>query len=314
MSNEVTLLLVSIVRCPPKKVRCGRKAVRAFVAWLLLCVLSTALSCTPPVRQYALKNQRLTCVQANEYAFQALQSMGFAISAFDPAVVGHEGTIHGSRKERGVQNVTVTINCLSDGTANIDASQDSELLGRVELKRGFYFAFTGVAEQTAIREAAAREEAQRPLEQKKQKGLRVLLQPIAGQGAKLDFALDLAADGILPVRVTINNASARSYSLDPDDVVLVQPDGTRVHPLPIDQVVEHVAAAERAKSDGAAATPTDSAATTQCLRDRLLQTHAVSANQQLSGYLYFPLATYTKGRVTLEDQESEEAEGFVVEF
>ena len=52
----------------------------------------------------------------------------------------------------------------------------------------------------------------------------------------------------------------------------------------------------------------------QRLRDRLLRTRAVSANQQLSGYLYFPLGTYTKGRVTLEDQESEEAEGFVVEF
>ena len=133
-------------------------------------------------------------------------------------------------------------------------------------------------------------------------------------GAKLDFALDLAADGILPVRVTINNASTRSYSLDPDDVALIQRDGTRVHPLPIDEVVERVAAAERAKSDGAPATPSDSAGNAQRLRDRLLRTRAVSANQQLSGYLYFPLGTYTKGRVTLEDQESEEAEGFVVEF
>ena len=292
----------------------GRQVVRATEACWLLYVLSTALSCTPPVRQYGLKNQRLTCVQANEYAFHTLQSMGFAVSAFEPAVVGRSGTIHGSRQERGVQNVTVTITCLSDGTANIDASQDSQLLGQVDLKRGFYMAFNGVAAQTAIREAAAREEAQRTLEQKKEKGLRVLLQPVAGQGAKLDFALDLAADGILPVRVTINNASARSYSLDPDDVVLIQRDGTRVRPLPIDEVAERVAAAERAKSDGAAATPTDSAAIAQRLGDRLLRTRAIPANQQLSGYLYFPLGTYTKGRVTLEDQESEEAEGFVVEF
>jgi hypothetical protein len=292
----------------------GRQIVRAAEACGLVYVLSTPLSCTPPVHQYDLKNQKLTCVQANEYAFHTLQSMGFAISALDPAAVGHTGTIHGSRQERGMQNVTVTITCLSGGTASFDASQDSELLGQVELKRGFYFAFTGVAEQTAIREAAARQEAQRPLEQKKEKGLRVLLQPVAGQGAKLDFGLDLAAASILPVRVTINNASARSYSLDPDDVVLIQRDGTRVHPLPIDEVVERVAAAERAKSDGAAAAPTDDAAITQRLRDRLLQTRAVSANQQQSGYLYFPLATYTKGRVTLEDQESEEAEGFVVEF
>jgi hypothetical protein len=301
MSREVTLFR-------------GRNTVRAIEIGCLVYMSSAALSCTPPVRQYDLKNQKLTCVQANEYAFHTLQSMGFAISAFDPAAVGHTGTIHGSRQEREVQNVTVNIICLSDGTANIDASVDSQLFGQVDLKRGFYMAFTGVAALTAIREAAAREEAQRPLEQKKEKGLRVLLQPVAGQGAKLDFALDLEVAGILPVRVTINNASARSYNLDPDDVVLIQRDGTRVHPLPIDEVVERVGATERAKPDGAAATPTDNAAITQRLRDRLLQTRAVSANQQLSGYLYFPLGTYTKGRVTLEDQESEEAEGFVVEF
>lgn len=292
----------------------GRQVVRATEACWLLYVLSTALSCTPPVRQYALKSQKLTCAQANEYAFHTLQGMGFAVSAFDPAAVGHAGTIHGSRQERGVQNVTVTITCLSDGTANIDASVDSQLLGQVDLKRGFYMAFNGVAAQTAIREAAAREEAQRTLEQKKEKGLRVLLQPVAGQGAKLDFALDLAADGILPVRVTINNASSRRYSLDPDDVALIQRDGTRVHALPIDEVIERVTAAERQRSGGVEAAPTDSAAIAQRLGDRLLRTKAIPANQQLSGYLYFPLGTYTKGRVTLEDQESEEAEGFVVEF
>ena len=277
-------------------------------------MLSTGLSCTPPVRQYALKDQKLTCARANDYSYRTLRSMGFAISAFEPAAVGHPGTIHGSRQERGVQNVTVTITCRSDATADINASEDGRLLGQIDFKRGFYMAFTGVAAQTAVTEAAAREEAQRPLEQKKTKGLRVLLQPVAGQGAKLDFALDLAADGILPVRVTINNASERSYSLDPDDVALIQRDGTRVHPLPIDEVVERVAAAEHAKSDGTAAAHTDSAAIAQRLRDRLLQTRAISANQQLSGYLYFPLGTYTEGRVTLADKESEEAEGFVVEF
>ena len=35
--------------------------------------------------------------------------------------------------------------------------------------------------------------------------LQVLLEPIRGQEAKLDFKLDLAAAGVLPVRVTIAN-------------------------------------------------------------------------------------------------------------
>jgi len=287
---------------------------RAIEICCVVYVLSTALSCTPPIRQYALKDQKLTCARASDYSYRALQSMGFAISAFEPAAVGHRGTVRGSRQERGVQNVTVTITCPSEGTADINASEDGRLLGQIEFKRGFYLAFTAVMAQAAVSEAAAREESQRPLEQKKAKGLQVLLQPVAGMGAKLDFALDLAADGILPVRVTINNASARTYRLDSDDVALIQTDGARVHPLPLDEVVERVAAAERAKSDGAPAAPTSSADIAQRLRDRLLRASAISANQQLSGYLYFPLGTYTKGRVTLEDQESEEAAGFVVEF
>jgi hypothetical protein len=288
--------------------------VRAFVAWSLLCVASAVLSCTPPIRQYALKEQKLTCARANDYSFRALRGMGFTISAFEPAAVGRLGAIHGSREERGVQNVTVTITCRSDGTADIDASEDGRLLGQIDFKRGFYLAFTGVAAQSAVIEAAAREEAQRPLEQKRMKGLRVLLQPVPGQGAKLDFGFDLAADGILPVRVTINNASTRSYNLDPDDVALIQGDGTRVHPLPVEEVVERVVAAERAKSGDGPAPPAGSADIARRLRDRLLQTRAVSANQRLRGYLYFPVGSYSKGRVTFEDQESEEAEGFVVEF
>jgi hypothetical protein len=295
-------------------VRFGCKVARAIEIGGLVCVLSTVLGCTPPIRQYALKDQKLTCARANDYSYRTLQSMGFAISAFEPAAVGRPGTIHASREQRTVQNVTVAITCPSDGTADIDASEDGRLLGQIDFKRGFYMAFTGVAAQMAVIEAAAREEAQRPLEQKKAKGLRVLLQPVAGQGAKLDFALDLAADGVLPVRVTINNASARTYNLDPDDVALIQSDGTRVRPLPLDEVVERVVAAEHAKSDGAPAAPSGSADIAQRLRDRLLRTRTISANQQLSGYLYFPPGTYSKGRVTLEDQESEEAEGFVVEF
>jgi hypothetical protein len=295
-------------------VRFGQQRVRAFAAWALLCVLSTALSCTFPIRQYALKEQKLTCARANDYAYRTLRAMGFAISAFEPAAVGRPGTIHGWREERTVQNVTVTITCRPNDTADIDASEDGRLLGQIDFKRGFYLAFTGVAAQMAVIEAAAREEAERPLEQKKTKGLRVLLQPIPGQGAKLDFALDLGIDGILPVRVTINNASARCYNLDPDDVALIQRDGTRVHPLSIDEVVDRVVAAERAKSDGAPSTTSGSADIARRLRDRLLKARTISAGEQLSGYLYFPLGSYSKGRVTLEDQASEEAEGFVVEF
>ncbi|MFI5399146.1 MAG: hypothetical protein ACHQ9S_26750 [Candidatus Binatia bacterium] len=281
----------------------------------LLCILLGFLlqACTPPVRQYGLKEQKLTCEQANSYSYRTLQGMGFTITAFEPAQMGRSGKIHGVRDERGsAQSVTVAITC-NPGTTDIDASEDNRFLGQLDFKRAFYLAFTGMAVQTTVVEAAAREEAQRPLEQKRQKGLRVLMEPVAGLGAKVDFDLDLAAGQVLPVRVTINNATSRTYALDPGDIVLIQQDGTRVHTMPVDEAAQHVADAARQQTGNQAASPGASVIAQQ-LRKRLLNSSSILPNQLVEGYVFFPVGTYAKGRISLTDQESEEAEGFVVEF
>ncbi len=263
-----------------------------------------------PIRQFDLKNQALTCAQANEYAYRSLQNMGFSIIAFDPAGVGRAGDLHGTREDRGsTQKVTVTIACTGSG-ADIVASEDNRWVGLLDFKRGFYFAFTATVAQASVTAAAAREEAERPLDQKKRKGLQVALEPLPGASAKLEFDFDLAAARILPLRVTINNVTTRVYALDPSDIVLIQADGTRVHPLPIAASAQQVADAMR----GSEAASMDVAAIGRQLQMRLLQTHSVPANQTVSGFLYYPLAAYVKGRVSLEDQASEESEGFLVEF
>jgi hypothetical protein len=276
--------------------------------------LALALAgCTPPIRQFNLKNQSLTCEQANDYAYRTLQSMGFTMTRFEPATGAHAGTLRGTREERGTQNVTVGIAC--NGTsANVDASEDGKLLGQLEFKRGFYLAFTAIAAQTAISTSIARQQAQRPIEQKTGQGLHVLVEPVRGLGAKLDFNLDLAAAGVLPVRVSINNVTPRTYTLDPDDIVLAQKDGTRVHPLTVADAVQRVAGAASQKPANDASAAPDSAEVTRRFQSKLLTARSIAAGQTLQGYLFFPLADYVKGRVTLEDQASEEAEGFVVEF
>ena len=99
--------------------------------------------CTPPIRQFDLKNQALTCEQANDYAYRTLQSMGFTMTQFEPVTAAHAGTLRGTREERGTQNVTVGITC-NGTTAAIDASEDGKFLGQLEFKRGFYMAFTAI--------------------------------------------------------------------------------------------------------------------------------------------------------------------------
>jgi hypothetical protein len=161
-----------------------------------------------------------------------------------------------------------------------------------------------------VLDAEARAAALRPPQERKGGGLRVLLEPVRGMAAKLDFNVDLAAADVLPVRVTVINSTTRTYRFDPTDIALVQPDSTRVHPLSVDEAVQRIATAPRP----AESAPPDRSALLSLLRGGALAGNAVTANQTVKGYLFFPLGQYVKGRVSLEDEATEETEGFVVEF
>jgi len=281
------------------------------------CLGSLALSllaaCTSQLRQFDLNDRPLTCEQANQYAYRSIQVMGFAITEFEPAAIGRPGTLRGWREHYdGTQRVTVAITCAA-ATAGVIASEDGRFLGQLEFKRGFYMTFTSLVSQAEANAAAATAEEQRPLEQKRAQGLQVLLQPVHGLGAKLDFDLDLAAGGVLPVLVTIVNVSSRRYTLNQEDIVLVEKDGTRVHALAAGAAAAQVGRALR-QAAGDAAADVDDAAIKARLESRLFRSRSVTANETVSGYLYFPLAGYVKGRVVLEDVESEESEGVMVEF
>jgi hypothetical protein len=65
---------------------------------------------------------------------------------------------------------------------------------------------------------------------------------------------------------------------------------------------------------GKPAAAPDTAMILRQLQKRLLNSGSVAPNQLVEGYVFFPVGAYVKGRISLTDQESEEAEGFVVEF
>jgi hypothetical protein len=268
--------------------------------------------CAFPVRQFELKDRPFDCKQANRYAYFTLRAMGFSLNALEPATEEHPGAMHGIRKtETGTQSATVAVTCHKGGRADITASEDAAFLAQTEFKRGFYMSFSGVVAQEEGQAAAAQAEAARPFEEKTRKGLQVWLRPVPGLGSKLDFNVDLAASGVLPVLVTVNNVTTRTYRLDPSDIVLIRTDGARVPPLALRDAARHVATATaHAPSDS----PPTLAAATQELDAHRFTARSVPPRGRLSGYLYYPVADYTKGRVVLEDADSEESEGFVVEF
>lgn len=277
-------------------------------AWYAGVLLSAA--CAVPGRQFELRDRPLDCAQANRYAYFALRSMRFTLTALEPAKPGHPGRMRGTRRTgSGTETASVTITCHPNGTADVVATQDRTLVTPVEFKRGFYMSFSGVVSEEEGAAAAAQAEAARSLEEKQRKGLQVSIRPVPGVGSKLDFDVDIAAGGVLPVLVTINNVTARAYTMTPNDLVLIRDDGARVPPMPVQAAAERVANAPVQRAAGR-----DLAAVAAELQGRLLTVRAVAAEQRASGYLYYPAGEYIKARVVVEETASGETEGFVVEF
>lgn len=282
----------------------------------VVVALALLAACATPVQQYALDDLRLSCDEANRTTYKALTALGFAVTSFTPATMGRPGEAKATRESRtidgGAQSVTVSISCAPTGAA-VDAREDGKLLGQVEFKRAFFLSFTSTQHMDERRREMDEKVAAgtAPASQQPQ-GLQVLVEPIRGQAAKLDFDMDMAAAEILPVRLRVMNATARAYSVVPADVQLIRRDRTRIAPMSIDEAVARL---HKAKDpQGQPLTPLSQSDLSDRLRKALFNTTQIGARSDASGYLFFPLGDYMRARVLVTDVASEEAEGFAVEF
>lgn len=273
-------------------------------------------ACATPVQQYALNDLRLSCDEANRTTYKALTAMGFTVSAFAPAAMGRPGEAKGVRASRTAdgeaENVTVSIACEPTGTA-VNASADGKFLGQVDFKRAFFLSFTATQHMDERRREMDEKVAAgtAPASQQPQ-GLQVLVEPVRGQASKLDFEMDMAAAGVLPVRVRVLNATTRAYSVSPGDVQLIRGDRTRVAPISVADAAARLAKAKDA--NGQALTLLSEAELSARLGKALFTATRIAARGDTSGYLYYPLGDYVRARVLVTDVETEEAEGFAVEF
>jgi len=271
-------------------------------------------SCNPPVRQFDLKDQPLSCDEANRASYDALRGMGFRITSFEPAVAGRPGTLKGTSSEGGKneRSATVIIECTAKG-ANVTASEDGKWLGQLDFKHAYFLSFTAqLALVNAQRERAARLAAGEPDTQKRS-DLQVVVEPLSGQAAKLDFDLDLAAGGVLPIRIAIRNPTDRTYRIEADQIRLTRSDRERVEPISPDAAAARVASA-RVGESGAPVTTLSQQVIADRLRAQLLTAEEVRPGGDVKGFLFFPGGNYTRARVVLTEKESDESEGFVVEF
>ena len=272
--------------------------------------------CTSPIRQYGLTNLTMSCDEANRLTYETLTNLGFTVSAFTPAKMGQPGEAKGTREAtQGLpaQKVTVSIDCHPAGTA-VDAREDGKLLGQLEFRRSFYISFTAAQAMEARRiEMAEKVAAGKAAPPPPSRTLQVLIEPVRGQAAKLDFEIDLAAAGVLPVRIHIRNPTDRGYDLTPGDIQVSGRDRTRVAPLPTAAAAARVVNAQLA-GNGAPVTTMSAGAVAQLLDDKRLTATRVEPGSEVEGYLYFPLGDYVRARVVLTEEGSDGTEGFVVEF
>jgi len=289
------------------------KTTRGRVAAPLVLLVSLA-ACTPPIRQYELREQPISCEEANRYSYETLASMGYTIASFEPATPSRPGKARASKKNpvSGAREpVTVSIECRSGGV-DIDASEDGKLLGQIDFKRGFHMTFGSVRMMAKSRAEQEKRQAQGTADTLQREELNVRLEPVPGQAARLDFDLDLSVAGVLPVRVRVQNPTARAYRLDPDDIQLTRADRERVGALSVDDVAQRMESAKTPQGEPATSLGVSQIA--ERLRQKLFTTRSVKPQSDSRGFLFFPLAEYKRARVVLTEQESGETEGFAIEF
>jgi hypothetical protein len=270
----------------------------------LLALLLAA--CAPSYRQFDLRDQPLSCDEANRLAWRTLTAMRFRVTALEPAAPGRRGVIGAERTTAdGTRTVTVAIEC-EPGGVTLRASEGRGWSQQAAVKRAFHHTFLNVRANREREAAADARLLAGTAPTSEQRGdLRVLVHPMRGQASRLDFPFDLEDAGVVPVHVEITNLSGRGYALAADEVRLVRRDRSRATALTAAETAARIAAA------GLAATEQSTAVVE---RRQLATEEEVPPGTRRAGYLYFPLGEYVGARLTFVDQTTGELEGVRIDF
>ncbi|MEO8604719.1 MAG: hypothetical protein ABI629_19275 [bacterium] len=279
--------------------RAPRRRRVAAVRLLLAASLACGCSATAPggfsqsLTRSRVSQAGMPCTEAARVAQGALLRVGYVPEATTVPQPGTPGVVVSKRaagydiasnQASHYYTTTVTLTCSNSG-ADFDAITDEPLPGSLSFKTDFAKAIETVAGRRIQRPALA----ERPAT-----GMVIAIEPLRGGEARSGLGVELP--GVTTVRMKLENRTERTYIFSGDGVQMVTQQGDRVGPLD---------AAQTAKQVGAAA----GTAASQRIADGVLAPKAV-----LSGFLYFPSSAYQRATVMLIDQETEEEEGFRVEF
>lgn len=211
-------------------------------------------------------------------------AMGYTITGLEQPSVQNVGMIRGTKTEPNgtTHGGRVVIRCSPSG-ATLQPAEEGFVPGNYEFSRAFGYSF---------RELVNRPDVGTPW---KQVGLQVLVQALDKYEARLDLG-DVATVGdAVPVRVTVRNNTERAVRLDAARLALVDSGGT-----------SHEALAGAALTGALAGN-----AAGQRVRAELFGPAPIRPGETRIGFLVYPAGRYKEARVSIDDVETDESEGFV---
>lgn len=285
----------------------------------LAAALALATSCTPVTKSMELHTAEISCEEANRYVFESVRDMKMTATSFRAAKPGRPGFL---QAEGNGRSGTVTITCEADGV-HVDPKQSSG--PTLAFERGLFLSMTGrsglivnrgkivgrrpqVGATTAAVNGSTGTTSPARAAAPQSGGIQVRVEPQKGFATVLDFDADVSAAGVLPIKITITNASDRPYDFDPEDVnVRVRGSRQRAEPLGVDGAVARLTSAASAEIG-------DVSTASRVMRERRLPSGRLEPGASSSGYLYFPTGDYDRAKILLTDVRTREIEGFLVEF
>jgi len=283
---------------------------------LLNCALLVGIAgCTSAEQHYSIRRSDISCQEANRFAYQAMSHLDYEITEFQPAKLENPGIIQARKKEGQEGEIKGKIAIVCTPTAvSLSPREHSGLLPNLTFARGFFLAFTSLADRGKRGSSARRGEKTAAVEGTRG-GLEFNITPVPGLEAKLDFGEDLQAAGILPVRATVANNSTRSYRFDTGDIRLrVRGQRQSVSAMPVERAAKLLAAAARKQEEAGGPPAKEASFYLSLLADRTLGSRTVKKGERVEGFLFFPVANYVRARALLTDVATGETEGFMIEF
>lgn len=245
-----------------------------------LCLSVIGCAAEQPPRKRTIEAPTMSCEEANRLAYRTITVLGYSATSLQVASPGQPGHILASRE--GAKDGRVTITCTSSGAIVEPEKTGIPVPSLIPGEHPYEFPQIFTQTFNTLRNTQEIVAKQGP-----EKGLNMTMSRLNSFESQIELGADLPANGILPIKVVINNNTPRPYGFDANQVFLLSAGGGRVSPV----------------------TP-PAAGQGKTLQGDL----TIQPGQTVTGYLFYPVGSYLSARTTFVDKETDEGEGFSVQF